>query len=32
MIKELSDGNAHIKTFIYHDKCFDEMFASYAGI
>lgn len=29
--KEFSDGNVHLKTFIYHDKCFDEMFSTYTN-
>ena len=29
--KEFSDGNVHLKTFIYHDKCFEEMFSSYTN-
>lgn len=29
--KELSDGNVHLKTFIHHDKCFEEMFSSYGN-
>ena len=29
--KELSDGNVHLKTFLHHDKCFDEMIQSYTA-
>ena len=29
--KELSDDNVHLKTFIHHDKCFEEMFSSYTN-
>ena len=27
--KDLSDGNFHLRTFVHHDKCFDEMIADY---
>lgn len=29
--KDLSDGNVHLKTFLHHDKCFDEMIATYTA-
>ena len=32
LIKDLSDGNVHLKTFIYHDKCFEEMITSYTNL
>jgi len=29
--KDLSDGNVHLRTFVHHDKCFDEMISSYTA-